>query len=320
MKRPPLFALVLLTGCVGELSYDPGLDGTYGGVFDLAQAESLWAELAGHEAWPAFVGKEGVVMGASPHGDYQTLHLNDVAAADVDTLAFGSIVVKRNFATPDATDVQSITVMKRVRNFNPDQFDWFWAAYAPDGTVALDEDGVALAGAVGKEGGGCIGCHAGAGEDFVFSNGATPTFGTDRDLEIAGTLWASIASHADWPAFAGREGMQAGSSPHGAFNSFHLNDVARADEAALPVGSIVVKRNHATEDPTSLAAITVVQRIEGFAPDRGDWFWAKFTPAGALDTDPSGAALAGRVDGCLGCHGSAPGDDFVFMNAGGTGP
>lgn len=171
MKRPPLYALVFLTGCVGELSYDPGFDGAYGGVFDLAQAESLWAEVEGHDAWPSFPGKDGVLMGTNPHGAYQTLHLNPVAAADVDTLAYGSIVVKRDLATADANDVEAITVMKRVRNFNPDQFDWFWAAYAPDGEVALDDQGTPLAGAVGKDGGGCLGCHAAApGEDFVFMN------------------------------------------------------------------------------------------------------------------------------------------------------
>ncbi|MEQ9495652.1 MAG: hypothetical protein RIT81_02310 [Deltaproteobacteria bacterium] len=322
MKRPPRSALLLLlfsTGCVGELSFDPGAgDATYGGAFDLATADSLWAELEGHESWPSFPGKEGIVMGASPHGAYQTLHVNDVAAADLDTLAFGSVVVKRNFADEAATDLKAVTVMKRVRNFNPDQFDWFWAQYEPDGTVALDDAGTPLAGAVGKDGGGCIGCHVGAGEDYLFSNGATPTFGGDQDLERAGTLWAAIATHTSWPSFTGLDGMQPGTSPHGDYNQFHLNDVAAADESGLGSGSIIVKRNHLTEDPASLVAITVMQRVDGFAPDRGDWFWAKFTPAGALDTNEAGVPLAGRVDGCTGCHASAPGDDFVFVNDGGT--
>lgn len=169
MTCPPRTALLLLfsAGCVGELSFDPGSAADYGGAFDLATAESVWSELDGHEAWPALPGREGIQTGTSTHGASWTLHVNEVAAADPDALDDGSIVALRSFDA--ASELEAITVMKRVKNFDPDHLDWFWVKYEPDGRVALDDGGTPLAGAVGGEGVGCIGCHASApGDDFVF--------------------------------------------------------------------------------------------------------------------------------------------------------
>jgi hypothetical protein len=62
-----------------------------------------------------------------------------------------------------------------------------------------------------------------------------------------------------------------------------------------------------------LDAYTVMfQRAEGYDPDHQDWFWAKYTPDGALDTTPEDMQMAGRVVGCIECHATAPGDDYVF--------
>lgn len=320
--------LVALTGCVGELSFDPdGEEASFGTTFDLRQADSLWMAIEGHEAWPSFPGQEGVQPGNSPHGAFQSFHLNTTAAANPEALDYESIIVKRNFATAEDTVPVAITVMKRIVNYSPDENDWFYAKYDSDGNVDLNPEGVPLAGAVGRDDNtACVGCHATApGGDYVFLNGGAPNFGTPADLEIAGTLWASIVGHETWPSFTGKEGVQPGNSPHGAFVSFHLNDVAAADETELPAGSIVVKRNQSAEDPASIGAITVMQKIDGFNPAAGDWFWAKFLPTGAVDTNPAGVSLAGAVGqggtmGCIPCHASAPGGDFVFVNAEGMGP
>lgn len=55
--------------------------------------------------------------------------------------------------------------------YDPDNLDWFWARYNPDGSIAENPMGVALAGRVAKGmEDGCIACHAGAADDMVFTS------------------------------------------------------------------------------------------------------------------------------------------------------
>ncbi len=69
-----------------------------------------------------------------------------------------------------------------------------------------------------------------------------------------------------------------------------------------------------------LASVTVmVQREAGYDPANNDWFWVKYGPDGAIDQNPAGMALAGRVakgtdTGCIACHAGAGGDDYIFTN------
>lgn len=60
--------------------------------------------------------------------------------------------------------LDAITVMFQRAGFNPDNDDWFWVKYLPDGTLDLVGE-TQMAGNVG----GCIGCHADApGGDWIF--------------------------------------------------------------------------------------------------------------------------------------------------------
>ncbi|MCB1809044.1 MAG: hypothetical protein KDJ99_28985, partial [Candidatus Competibacteraceae bacterium] len=55
--------------------------------------------------------------------------------------------------------------------YDPDNNDWFWARYLPDGSLDKNAEGIALAGRVAKADppGGCIACHTAApGGDLVF--------------------------------------------------------------------------------------------------------------------------------------------------------
>lgn len=58
-------------------------------------------------------------------------------------------------------------------------------------------------------------------------------------------------------------------------------------------------------------------RVKGYDPENKNWFWAKFKPDGTLHTNPKKMKLAGKVakgmnKGCIACHRSAPGGDYVF--------
>ena len=64
-------------------------------------------------------------------------------------------------------------------------------------------------------------------------------------------------------------------------------------------------------------AITVMVKSEGFNPDAGDWYWAKYMADGTIaqmDTPKGKMALAGKAQGCIDCHSGADGDDYLFFN------
>lgn len=168
----------MCAGCVGELSLSgqegeaQGLEATFGRSEDMMVAAALWTDMRGHERWPSFAGLDGLQVGASPHGNYVSFHLNAIATSDPQGLPYGSIVVKRNFMDMADTQPAAITVMQRLEQYDPDNGDWFYVKYDVAGSVLPNADGVPLAGAIGKGGNaGCVPCHNNAGGgDFIFKN------------------------------------------------------------------------------------------------------------------------------------------------------
>jgi hypothetical protein len=59
----------------------------------------------------------------------------------------GAMIVKENYG-PDKKTLMAVTPMYKVKGYNPDAGDWFWAKYGPDGADM----------ASGKVQG-CIDCH-----------------------------------------------------------------------------------------------------------------------------------------------------------------
>jgi len=104
-----------------------------------------------YQQWSLFPGKGKLYEGKHPHGALLTTYVNDLALkgiqAKAGTLANGAIIVKENYM-PDKM-LGAITVMYRVKGFDPEAGDWFWAKYMPDGQVEA-------AGKVAM----CSSCHA----------------------------------------------------------------------------------------------------------------------------------------------------------------
>ena len=128
-------------------------------------AETLWKFLQGQGyplSWHYVPGEPaGKYKGGAPHGAILRTFTNDIAFDALSKKAFplpeGAVVVKENYM-PDGK-LAAITVMQKIKDFNPEGGDWFWAKYTPDGTVQ----------ASGKVGG-CIGCHAQKkASDWIFS-------------------------------------------------------------------------------------------------------------------------------------------------------
>ena len=124
--------------------------------------ELLWKRItedysySDYAFWP---GHEGVRAGQAPHGAFHRIYVNrtllEALPISGGVAPYGSIIVKDNLNA--SRELAGLTVMAKVRGYNPEVSDWFWAKYAPDGTVQAE----------GKPGG-CIKCHEGLKEnDYV---------------------------------------------------------------------------------------------------------------------------------------------------------
>lgn len=176
-----LLSVVTLYGCQATLR-TMGMGPPMGSPEDVADSQDLWkalekANLVGPQAQ-----ESKPYMGTPPHGTVlETLHQEITVNGHT-----GMAIVKRNYAGPgvsisgvDANRAQylkAVTVMyQRESGYDPDDKNWFWAKYTPDGGLDVKEKmgmKIKLAGRVAKgmpEG--CISCHQGApGGDFVFAD------------------------------------------------------------------------------------------------------------------------------------------------------
>lgn len=126
----------------------------------------------------------------------------------------------------------------------------------------------------------------------------------------AGAFWDYIteADYTQWKFFPGYDGMYPGQSPHGAHLKLYANDIAykaAKEGQPMPDGAILVKENYGKDEKT-LMAITPMYKVDGYNPDGGDWFWAKYGPDGS-------AAVSGKVDSCISCHKAMGGGDYVVV-------
>ncbi|GAB4256912.1 cytochrome P460 family protein [Deferrisoma sp.] len=129
----------------------------------------------------------------------------------------------------------------------------------------------------------------------------------------ATALWASLKAEnyaATWKIWPGKGKFYQGREPHGMLLTTYVNDLAlgaiQGKKGTMPPGAIVVKENYTPQ--RQLAAVTVMWKVQGYNPSAGDWFWAKYGPNGAVQK-------AGKVAGCINCHGKAAGNDYLFTGS-----
>lgn len=125
------------------------------------------------------------------------------------------------------------------------------------------------------------------------------------DDQRAATLWEKIRGFKTWSNPPGFEDLTEGDSVHGDYVRIYANATAIADMANLPTGSIVVKEGF-HDDQGDLKAITVMERIDGFSEDSGNWFFSRF--------DTAGNASKINSTSCIRCHRKADDGDFSFAN------
>jgi hypothetical protein len=173
-----LSVVVLVASCTTTGNKKPGGQQTsektmrppFGNAEDIDYAKQLWAKMEAKDlnSTPA-----NLYVGGPPHGP-----VREVLEAIIDGKR---VIVKRNFGGEGvsvksvsqnrAAFLKAITVMaKREDGYDPENGDWFWVKYKPDGSLHTNAKGMKLAGRVAKGmDKGCIACHQSAsGNDLVF--------------------------------------------------------------------------------------------------------------------------------------------------------
>ncbi len=166
------FASLTLLGGVSQADDEP-----FGGPGSVEYAQKLWQALGNAN----LIGKRATLgkhyQGVHPHGAV----LDTIEGTVTVDSQPGHVIVKRNYGgenvsvekVANAPDkyLGAVTVMfKREAGYDPENGDWFWAKYLPNGDLDKNPKGMPLAGRVAKgKSQGCIACHTGApGKDMVF--------------------------------------------------------------------------------------------------------------------------------------------------------
>ncbi|WP_404362601.1 cytochrome P460 family protein [Marinobacter sp.] len=159
-------------------SFSAVAEAPFGGEKDIAYAEKLWKQLEKHNLIGENRTMSAPYEGVHPHGAFlDTIERSFKVEGNT-----GPVIVKRNYGgeelskekvwdSPDEY-LQAVTVMYQREGYDPDNNNWFYAKYKPDGSIDTNPKDMKLAGRVGKNmKAGCIACHANApGEDFVFAH------------------------------------------------------------------------------------------------------------------------------------------------------
>ncbi len=149
-----------------------------------------------------------------------------------------------------------------------------------------------------------------------------PPFGNDEDTAYAEALWRALAE----ARLVGEDAFVSkpydGTEPHGVVLTNLEGDVTVEGHTGIAIAKSNYMDTTIEEvwnaPDQNVDSITVMfKREAGYDPDNRDWFWAKYNPDGSLQTNPQGQPLAGRVakgaeEGCIACHQTAEGGDYVF--------
>jgi len=134
-------------------------------------AQTLWDHFQGARHWQSPEGWDGLpastLEAEGEHGAYTEIRMNRLAAGTIggDVLP-GGVLVTADYDEDGETLLQW-TAMKKIPGYDPDNDDWFWARYSPEGEVKLK-------GTLND----CIYCHLN-GTDLVYSAWLTPSAALD---------------------------------------------------------------------------------------------------------------------------------------------
>ncbi len=114
-----------------------------------------------YTSWELWPGKGKFYKGSQPHGEFLTTYVNEAALFGIKdgkgVMPESAIIAKENYGTDKK--FAALTVMYKIKGYNPTAGNWFWAKY--DGSGKVLASGKVEA---------CIACHAKKkGNDYLFS-------------------------------------------------------------------------------------------------------------------------------------------------------
>ncbi len=116
-----------------------------------------------YKNWMLWPGTTNMSEGTEPHGAFISVYINETAfwsLKEMKGFRNNSIVLKENFNKDK--QLEALTVMYKVKGYNPEGGDWFWAKY--DKNHNLISEGKIVS---------CLDCHSDATtNDYVFSGKA----------------------------------------------------------------------------------------------------------------------------------------------------
>ena len=114
-----------------------------------ADSAAVWkyiTEVSPYREWGQFPDHMGMRKGKSPHGALHEVYVNEAGLTKGTPKPEGAMVVKDNFNSGEK--LKFITVMYKVKGYNPSAGDWYWVEYSPEGKVLVEGPGS------------CAGCNA----------------------------------------------------------------------------------------------------------------------------------------------------------------
>jgi len=123
-------------------------------------AKALWRHISEefpYTGWEYWDDHQGLQKGDAPHAPQHKVFVNESGRTSKSApVNFGTIIVKENIGNDNK--LKALTVMYKMKDYNPKEGDWFWAKYSPKGKV--EKSGKIK---------GCISCHNSEEEnDYIF--------------------------------------------------------------------------------------------------------------------------------------------------------
>lgn len=166
--------------------------------------------------------------------------------------------------------------------------------------------------APGEEGAGA------GGEEEAARQAAEPIPAEALPDTTARGVWGFLQGHnyRTWSMWPGKSALYQGTEPHGALLTTYVNVRARqaieGEAGSMPPGAVVVKENYMPD--STLAAVTVMYKVEGYDPEHGDWYWLKLNAGDAAESEGPIAA-EGRVESCRECHAAQEANDYIMTGS-----
>jgi Cytochrome P460 len=260
-------------------------------------------------------------LGGFAHGATDPSVVRDVYSSDMDAFSGGewdqgTMLVKETHGfvgtDPDVANATLLAMAKRGSDFDAEADGWEFFMMTTDATIAnrsgLNREAFE----------GCIGCHASADNDYVFSHPSSYELSFDTDQEYIDFITDAVDN---WEALETVEGPDPLlGEAHGGGDPFRTiyrwQEGAVYKDGAFPTGTVLAKRvwlddgmGGVTEPEGAWTAMV--------KKDEDTWQWLRLDTVNGVvmvntDSDNAGA-------GCTGCHAAATGangGDWAFLHPG----